>query len=460
MNVPAPALLRKYGAPGPRYTSYPTVPFWERAPTDTEWLQHLEQALTSQPAAGAALYVHVPFCHALCTFCGCNMRVTRNHAMAAPYVASLLREWCTLQGRLGRDGLALGEVHLGGGTPNYLHAEELDALLDGLMSRATLTAGASLTVETDPRTTARGQLEVLRRHGFNRLSLGVQDFDPRVQDIVNRVQDEAQVARVTDDARALGFRSIAFDLIYGLPLQTPEGLEATFDAVLRLKPDRIQYYPYTHVPWIKPSQRRFTEADLPEGDAKRLLLSRGRARLAAAGYVEIGMDHYALASDDLAVAAAHGRLHRNFMGYSPAATAPLIGLGASAIGDAGNAYAQNEKSLQQYEERVLRDELPIQRGHVLDGEDVVLRRHILRLVTRYRTDWNASEDETPFLEDAASRLAPLAADGLVELGARSVDVTTTGRAFLRNVCMAFDARLARALAQASPTGARHAGARA
>lgn len=443
MTAAAATLARKYGAPGPRYTSYPTVPFWDSTPTEHQWLRHLDVALGRAPDSGAALYVHIPFCHALCTFCGCNMRVARSHALATPYLASLQREWRTVLGRLGRASLTLGELYLGGGTPTYLHAEELDALLDGLLSRATLTAAASLTAEVDPRTASRAQLEVFARHRFSRLSLGVQDFDPRVQDIVNRVQTVDQVRRVTEEARSCGFRSINFDLIYGLPLQTVDSIGTTMDAVLPLKPERIAFYPYAHVPWIKPTQRRFTEADLPEGDAKRALQAAGRARLAAAGYVEIGMDHFALATDDLVDAAKRGRLHRNFMGYSPAPTSPLIGLGVSAIGDTGDAFAQNEKNQQQYEERVARDELPIQRGQVLDAEDLVLRRHVLRLLTRRGTSWSAAEDRTPFLDGIAQRLASLQADGLVTLGPESVRVLPAGVPYLRNVCMAFDARLAR-----------------
>ena len=441
-------LLRKYGAPGPRYTSYPTVPFWDAPPTPDAWLEHLGRALDAP--AGAAMYVHVPFCHALCTFCGCNMRVARNHALVMPYLSSVLREWETLRQRLGRDRVTLGELYVGGGTPTYLHPEELDTLLGGLLAHASPLAGASMTVEADPRVTTRAHLEVLARHGVDRISLGVQDVDPRVQDIVNRVQPIEQVHRVVDDARALGFRSIAVDLIYGLPLQTGDSIGATMDAVLPLQPDRIAFYPYTPVPWIKPTQRRFTEADLPEGDAKRALQATGRARLAAAGYVEIGMDLFARPADDLVVAAAGGRLHRNFMGYSNVPTASLIGLGVSAIGDAGTAFAQNEKNLQIYEERVARGELPLQRGHVLTDEDRVLRRHILRLMTRYATDWREPADRVPFLESVPERLAPLAADGLVTLDTDAVAVLPEGRAFLRHVCAAFDARLARAARLTSP----------
>jgi oxygen-independent coproporphyrinogen-3 oxidase len=442
------ALLRKYNVPGPRYTSYPTVPYWDRTPSEVEWIDRVGNAIaTDSSGTGAALYLHIPFCRSLCTYCGCNMRVTRNHGLVMPYVQSLVKEYSLYLQRLGRSRLDIGEIHLGGGTPTFLHPEELESLLDGLLSRSTVTRDASLSLEVDPRTTTREQLLVLQRHGFNRISLGVQDFDPRVQDIVNRLQSEEQVRTVTETARELGFRSVNFDLIYGLPLQTQDSITATMDAVVRLKPDRIAFYAYAHVPWIKPSQRRFTEADLPEGDAKRALYELGRERLEAAGYVEIGMDHFALASDELVVAARQGHLHRNFMGYTPAFTRPLLGLGVSSIGDAGDAFAQNEKNLQQYEERIAKDELPIQRGHLLDAEDRVLRAHILNLMTRLETSWDAARDYTGFLDEVPSRLAEMKKDGLLDVvqqhGETRIHVAPEGRAFLRNICMAFDARLIR-----------------
>jgi oxygen-independent coproporphyrinogen-3 oxidase len=263
-----------------------------------------------------------------------------------------------------------------------------------------------------------------------------------VQGIVNRVQSVAQVRAVTEQARALGFDSVNFDLIYGLPLQTLESIELTTAEVCALRPDRIALYGYAHVPWIKPGQRRFTEIDLPEGRAKRALYERARERLEEAGYREIGLDHFALPSDSLWRAMQDGTMHRNFMGYTDAFTLPLLGLGVSAIGDAGDAYVQNEKDLQQYQERIARGELPIHRGHVLDAEDQVLRRHILSLMTRMQTSWSG-DDYTPFLADVQARLAEFAADGLVELEAQGCRVTEAGRGFLRNICMAFDARLAR-----------------
>jgi len=444
MSAVSAELLRKYNVPGPRYTSYPTVPYWDTTPSEPEWLAHLSRAIaTGAEHAGASLYVHIPFCRALCTFCGCNMRVTRNHGLVMPYVESVLQEFALYLQRLDLDKLRLGELHLGGGTPTFLRAEELDALLSGLLSRAVVTPEASLSLEVDPRVTTREQLVVLRRHGFRRISLGVQDFDPRVQEIVNRVQSEAEVRIVVEIARELGFDSVNFDLIYGLPLQTLESIRETMDAVVRLRPDRIAFYAYAHVPWIKPSQRLFTEADLPEGESRRALYELGRARLEAAGYVEIGMDHFALPTDALLRSAQSGQLYRNFMGYTPQVTQPLIGLGVSAIGDAGDAFVQNEKNLQQYQERVARGELPLQRGHLLNDEDRVLRGHILNLMTRFHTHWGVQQDYTGFLDGVLPRLDELEKDGLVRIGDGDVQVTPAGRAFLRNVCMAFDARLIR-----------------
>ena len=444
MSSSVAALVAKYDVPGPRYTSYPTVPYWETTPTQQQWIAHVRGALSSPEsrANGASIYVHVPFCRALCTFCGCNTRVTRTHAIIGPYIHSVLSEYALYRRGIGVDRLEIGELHLGGGTPTFLTVEELDAMLGGLLGAATLRSNAVLGVEVDPRVTTREQLELMARHGFNRVSLGVQDFDPHVQEIVNRVQNEAQVRAVTDNARALGYQSVNYDLIYGLPFQTLDSIEQTMDAVCRLRPDRIALYGYAHVPWIKPGQRRFTELDLPEGEAKRALYERSRERLEKDGYREIGLDHFALETDDLWRSAKAGTLHRNFMGYTPFFTMPLLGLGASAIGDAGDAFAQNEKELQAYQERIAKGELPIQRGHVLDAEDVVLRRHILRLMTTMRTSWSGA-DYTPYLDEVPAKLAEFAADGLVVVEPHGCQVTERGRAFLRNICMAFDARLAR-----------------
>jgi oxygen-independent coproporphyrinogen-3 oxidase len=419
------------------------VPYWEATPSAEQWIAHIGGALAESGQHGAAIYMHIPFCRALCTFCGCNTRITRSHDFVPPYITAVLAELDLYRKHLGVQKLEFGELHFGGGTPTFLTSEELEQLLAGLFERVKARPDAEASIEVDPRVTTRSQLEVLRRYGFRRISLGVQDFDPRVQDIVNRVQSEEQVREVSDAARALGYNSVNFDLIYGLPLQTLSSVESTMDAVLRLRPDRIALYGYAHVPWIRPGQRRFTEVDLPEGEAKRALYELGRQRLESEGYREIGLDHFALESDSLWKAQRGGTLHRNFMGYTTAFTRPMIGLGVSAIGDAGDAFAQNDKDLQRYQERVMRGELPIQRGHRLDPEDQVLRRHILRLMTRLETRWDQPGDYTEFVATAAQRLAEPAADGLVTLGEASCRVTEKGRGYLRNICMAFDARLAR-----------------
>lgn len=443
MSTQEADLIAKYDVAGPRYTSYPTVPYWEGTPSQQTWLARVARALDARGAAGASLYVHIPFCRSLCTYCGCNTRITRTHSVVMPYIQSVLGELDLYLRGMGRDALVLEELHLGGGTPTFLDEPELEALLSGLHARAPLRSGAVGSVEVDPRVTTPGQLELLARHGFCRLSIGVQDFDPRVQDIVNRVQSEECVAQVTRAARAVGFGGINFDLIYGLPLQTEASIEATMDAVCRLRPDRIALYGYAHVPWIKPGQRRFTDADVPQAEAKRALYERSRERLEHEGYREIGLDHFALETDSLWQAQQSGALHRNFMGYTDRAALPLIGLGVSAIGDAGDAFAQNEKDLRQYQQRVDSGELPIHRGHLLDHEDLVLRRHILRLMCRMETRWDSPEDYTDFLQGIDARLAEPAADHLVELSGRGCRVTPRGRGFLRNICMAFDARLAR-----------------
>jgi oxygen-independent coproporphyrinogen-3 oxidase len=312
-----------------------------------------------------------------------------------------------------------------------------------------VSADAEFSVEADPRVTRADHLQALAKFGFRRLSLGIQDFDPKVQDIVHRVQSEEQVRRVTELAREHGYTSVNYDLIYGLPLQTRDSVSQTVDTVRRLRPDRIAFYGYAHVPWIKPGQRRFTEADLPSGDDKRALYELGRERFEDVGYREVGMDHFALETDSLWTSSKSGKLHRNFMGYTSRQVAPLIGLGVSAIGDSWRAFAQNEKLLETYQARVEKGEIPLLRGHMLDEEDRILRRHILNLMTRFETSWDEAASYTPHLETIAERVQELARDGLLEISGpggpsgRVCRVTEKGRPFLRNICMAFDARLVR-----------------
>jgi oxygen-independent coproporphyrinogen-3 oxidase len=439
-------LLQKYDVPGPRYTSYPTVLYWERTPTADEWLASVARSLDEAEHAGegAAIYVHVPFCRSLCTYCGCNSRITCNTSVGLPYVRNVLREWALYRERLERKRpIPISELHLGGGTPTFLSPAELDELISGLLVSAERAPDAEFSIESDPRVTTHAHLKTLARLGFTRLSLGIQDFDPLVQQAVNRVQTEAQVRAVTEVARAAGFTSINYDLIYGLPFQTRASVEQTIEAVRRLRPERIAFYAYAHVPWFKPGQRHFTENDLPVGDEKRALYELGRQMLEEAGYEEIGMDHFALRTDSLWQSATEQKLHRNFMGYTSRHTSPLIGLGVSAISDSWATFAQNEKVVEEYAARVERGELPVFRGHVLNHEDLVLRRHILNLMTRFATDWRAPELYVPYLDSVHEQLAEVSRDGLVKLFADRCEITTDGRPFLRNICMAFDARLAR-----------------
>jgi len=446
MSATATELLKKYDVPGPRYTSYPTVLYWDRDPTAAEWVESLGSALDEAEAegSGAAVYVHVPFCRSLCTYCGCNSRITQSASVGLPYVRAVLREWELYRRLLGRERpVRLSEMHFGGGTPTYLSPAELDELVSGLLRGVERTPDAEFSIESDPRVTSPEHLSTLAGLGFRRLSLGIQDFDPRVQRAVNRVQSEEQVRAVTEEARRVGFTSVNYDLIYGLPFQTRVSVEQTVEVVRRHRPDRIAFYAYAHVPWFKPGQRHFTEDDLPRGDEKRALYELGRAMLEEAGYEEIGMDHFALKTDSLCEAARAGRLHRNFMGYTSRHAFPLFGLGVSSIGDSWTAFAQNEKAVEKYTQRVEAGELPLLRGHLLDDEDLVLRRHILNLMTRFETDWSDPSAYVPYLDTVPRKLVEPVLDGLASVSKNRCRIRPDGRAFLRNICMAFDARLAR-----------------
>jgi oxygen-independent coproporphyrinogen-3 oxidase len=446
MIATASELLKKYDVPGPRYTSYPTILHWADTPTLDEWVSSVSESLdlTERHGNGAAIYVHIPFCNSLCTYCGCNSRITRSTSVGGAYVKTVLKEWKLYHERLSRsEPIPVAELHLGGGTPTFLTAAELGELVSGILRYAQQTSDAEFSVESDPRVTQPEHLSTLYQLGFRRLSLGIQDFDPLVQLAVNRVQTERQVRDVTDTARELGFNSINYDLIYGLPFQTLQSIRDTMEAVTRLRPDRIAFYAYAHVPWVKPGQRHFTENDLPSGDEKRALYEFGRSLLENAGYHEIGMDHFALESEVLWQAAIRKTLHRNFMGYTPRLVSPLLGLGVSAISDAWDAFAQNEKTLEGYQERVGKGEIPIFRGHKLNHEDVILRRHVLNLMTRFETSWHTPEAYVPYLDSVGEKLEEARRDDLVRLTGKTCKVTDEGRTFLRNICMAFDARLAR-----------------
>lgn len=440
------ALMAKYNVQGPRYTSYPTVPYWEDTPTVDEWLAHLNGALVdaAQKEQGAAVYIHIPFCESLCTYCGCTTKITKRRERGVPYIQTVLKEWQMYKEALwGSKKLPLAELHLGGGTPTWLSASELQDMLAPILADVALTNDAELSLEVDPRVTTREQLKVLADLGFRRISMGVQDFDPGVQAIVNRMQTPEQVKELSDAAREFGFTSVNYDLIYGLPLQTKATVANTIETVRQLKPDRIAYYGYAHVPWIKPGQRKYTEDDLPNGAEKLELYELGLNMLAEAGFHEIGMDHFALKTDGLYKAMQEGALHRNFMGYMPRAVNPMISLGMSAISDAWTAFAQNAKTVEEYEMYINNGKFALHRGHILSAEDQIMRRHILNVMTKFETSWQDADLYTPYLDGIETYLAEALSDGLVVIDDKALKVSDFGRPFLRNICMAFDARLAR-----------------
>ena len=435
-------LIRKYNISGPRYTSYPTVPYWDDATFGTDkWKQHVRDSFDStNMQEGISLYVHLPFCESLCTYCGCNKRITRNHGVEMPYIETVLKEW-ELYRNLFDTAPRISELHLGGGTPTFFSPENLRLLMNGLKGHAILDTKAELSFEAHPNNTTQSHLEELHFLGFRRLSLGVQDFDPAVQLAIHRIQPFEKVKQVTDLARGIGYTSVNFDLIYGLPKQTRQTVRDTIVRTLELMPDRIAFYSYAHVPWVSPGQRGYSDADLPSDEQKRELYEIGKELFIEAGYLEIGMDHFALPDEALSIADRNGTLHRNFMGYTTRSTHLMIGLGVSAISDAWTAFAQNEKVVEDYISRVALGELPVFRGHMLTDEDLQIRLHILDIMCRHHTSW---KDNTSFpigMSDLLNRLREPIADGLISLHPDGLDVTPKGRPFIRNICMALDARL-------------------
>ena len=430
------ALIAKYHVAAPRYTSYPTVPYWDMETFSAEkWTGQVRHA-----EEGISLYIHLPFCESLCTYCGCNTRITKNHHVEAPYISAVRKEW-ELYLEVFKEKPVIRELHLGGGTPTFFSPSNLALLISSILETAIIHPDAEFSFEAHPGNTTSGHLVTLYGLGFKRLSLGIQDFDPKVQLVINRIQSVAEVAAVTSQARATGYNSINYDLIYGLPLQDTEGLTDTINEVLALRPDRIAFYSYAHVPWVKPGQRRYTEQDLPSAAQKQTLYELGREMLKAGGYTEIGMDHFTLGSDSLYTAEKEGRLHRNFMGYTHQYSKLMIGLGVSSISDSWTAFAQNVKKVEDYISLVNEGRIPVFKGHILTEEDLVIRRHILNLMCKGETSWALPEEQTPAFMEGLDRMQHIAADGLVILTGTELKVTVLGKRFLRNICMALDVRL-------------------
>lgn len=442
---PSSELLDKYDVPVPRYTSYPTVPYWSNDPTTEQWLEELRKA-AAKPEASWSVYLHIPFCETLCTFCGCNTVITRNHQREQPYVRLIHDEWSRyLDAVPDLEKRPLRQLHLGGGTPTFLSPASLKLLLAPLFERVSYRDDLfDASIEVDPRVTSAEHLKTLFDAGFTRVSMGVQDFDPTVQHLVNRIQPYDITRELTEDARAIGYTSVNYDLIYGLPKQNPDTMRKTAELTAALRPDRIALYSFAKVPWIKPAQRLFKDEDLPEGQDKRELYEIARDIFLDAGYIEIGMDHFALPADALNIAREGGELHRNFMGYTEFRTDILLGLGVSAISETPTCFHQNEKVMPVYERRVQAGEIPTLRGHLLTDEDQKLRQQILEFMTRLRVTLEPGQ-----ISDARTYLSPLIEDGIVHFDGNDLVLTESGKPFLRNATVFFDQRL-RAAAPGQP----------
>lgn len=439
------SIVYKYNVPGPRYTSYPTVPYWDlNTFSGKKWEASVTKSFNASNAAqGISLYIHLPFCESMCTFCGCHKRITKTHDIELPYIKSILKEW-QLYRNLFSGVPIIKELHLGGGTPTFFSPENLTILINGIFRHATKAEHCELSFEGHPNNTTKTHLQTLYNLGFRRVSYGVQDYNLTVQRAINRVQSFENVEKVTQWAREIGYTSIGHDIIFGLPFQTLGDVEHTILKTKELMPDRLAFYSYAHVPWIKGNgQRGYQDKDLPSADEKRHQYEKGKALLAQVGYTEIGMDHFALKTDSLYTSMESGKLHRNFMGYTASKTNLMIGLGASSISDSWHGFAQNVKGLEEYQHLIDNAIIPIFRGHILSGEDQIIRTHILNLMCHFKTDWNPLEMDFIALGEVLERLKEMEVDGLVHIKNNQITITEKGKPFVRNVCMAFDLLLQR-----------------
>lgn len=437
--------LQKYNTPGPRYTSYPSVPYWDELDfTYQHWIDTMKKSFAeSNTEEGLSLYIHLPFCESLCTFCGCNKRITKNHAVENPYIEAVLKEWSMYCNILEKKPI-IKEIHLGGGTPTFFSTLHLEVLINGIFCLAEKAQDYEFSFEGHPNNTTREHLQKLYDLGFRRVSFGVQDYSERVQKAINRHQPFDKVAEVTFLAKEIGYTSIGHDIIFGLPFQQIEDVIDTIEKTKFLQPDRLAFYSYAHVPWIKGNgQRGFNDEDIPKDEVKRQLYEVGKELLFENEYYEIGMDHFALKSDSLYQSFEQKKLHRNFMGYSSSKTQLMIGLGVSSISDSWYSFAQNVKELEEYYQILKTDQLPIFRGHLLTAEDLIIRNHILNLMCHFETSW---KDKTNYLDEIPGiviQLKEMEKDGLVIIKKNGIQVTNRGKPFVRNICMAFDLRLKR-----------------
>lgn len=441
----ATSLIQKYNVPGPRYTSYPTVPYWkEDSFTSDQWFRSLLKTYeATNKSEGISLYIHLPFCESLCSFCGCHKRITKRHEVENPYIDAVIKEW-NLYCSLLSERPNIKEIHLGGGTPTFFSPENLKHLILSILAISNVAEDYEFSFEGHPNNTSKEHLQTLYDLGFRRVSFGVQDYSEKVQTAIHRIQPFHNVAKVTLWAKEIGYTSISHDLIFGLPFQTLDDILDTIDKTNALHPDRLAFYSYAHVPWIKGNgQRGFKDEDVPKDDEKRTLYEQGKLQLSKHGFVEIGMDHFALKSDSMFKAFEDRKLHRNFMGYTTTNTKVMIGLGVSSISDSWNAFAQNEKVLEDYYARLDKNEIPIVKGHILSTEDLIIRQHILNIMCQFETSWTDTKLQFPELPEVIDSLYEMQQDGLLELQKNKLIVTEKGKPFVRNICMAFDLHLKR-----------------
>ncbi len=438
-------LVNKYNIAGPRYTSYPTVPYWDNGTFSLKnWRSSLKKSFEeSNSKEGISLYIHLPYCESLCTFCGCNKRITKRHEVESPYINAVLKEW-RLYLDLFQEKPIIKELHLGGGTPTFFSPENLKRLINGILQSSKLAEHYEFSFEGHPNNTTRAHLQALYNVGFRRVSYGVQDYNETVQKAIHRIQPFEYVKRATELAREIGYTSVGHDIIFGLPFQTLEHVKETILKTKELLPDRLAFYSYAHVPWIKGNgQRGFNDSDLPAAELKRKQYELGKELLAQVGYSEIGMDHFALPTDSLYQSMINGNLHRNFMGYTASKTQAMVGLGVSSISDSWYGFSQNVKGIESYYSLLNDNVLPVYRGHILNKEDLVIRQHILNLMCRFKTSWTPERLNFKELPDVIIRLKEMEADDLLSINVNSIEITKKGQPFVRNICMAFDLLLQR-----------------
>lgn len=440
MNENITNLLNKYDTAVPRYTSYPTVPYWEPETINSEKWKKTVSKIFIEEKGELCIYIHLPFCENLCTFCACNKRITKNHKVEAPYISTVIKEWNIYRSLLSFKP-TIKEIHLGGGTPTFFSPDNLVSLIQELTKDSIIPENHEFSIEAHPNYTTEEHLIALSRIGFNRISIGVQDLDYDVQFAINRIQSFEKTKEVIDLARKSGFKSINIDLVYGLPNQTLKSIEYTIRHIATLKPERIAFYSYAHVPWKSKGQRRYTEDDLPTASAKWEMYHRGKQLLEQQNFASIGMDHFALPTDKLWKAASEGKMHRNFMGYTTTNSKLIIGLGASSISDSWNGFTQNEKEVEKYQKKIETSELAIMNGHLLNEEDLLLRKYILELMCTGETKIENRNLNENFMLQAEHKLKLLEEDDLVMLKANKISVTAKGAIFIRNICATLDARL-------------------